>query len=98
MSAKEMRATRRKVQMDAKMKAMIREVCVYVTFLLLLILVVNTNQDDRTFYQNADLANRFTSNITKVTLISLPTIITTYTFITQLTSQQIPKHTDANLW
>ena len=67
MPAKELTQTRRKVRMDRKMKGMIREVCSYVTFLLLLILVINTNQDgSRAYYQNADLAGMFTSDMDEV--------------------------------
>ncbi len=48
------------------MKDMIREVCIYTTFLLLLILVINTNQDRNAYLQNADLTMTFTSNLKKV--------------------------------
>ena len=54
------------MKMNNRMKDMIREVCIYTMFLLLLILVINTNQDRNAYLQNADLAKAYTSNMNKV--------------------------------
>ncbi len=54
------------MEMNRKMKVMIREICFYVLFLFLLLFVVNTNQDGNTYYQNADLVNTYTSDMDQV--------------------------------
>ena len=54
------------MRLNNKLKAMIQEVCYYATFLLLLVLVINTNQDSNAYLQNADLTKIYTSNMSKV--------------------------------
>ncbi len=66
LSTEEMDEARHKLEINSKMKAMIREVCYYLGFLLLLILVINTNQDANTFYQNVDLVNTYASSMDEV--------------------------------
>ncbi len=66
LSAQEIKASKRKMKLNNRMKDMIREVCIYTTFLLLLILVINPNQDRNAYLQNADLTKTYTSNMSKV--------------------------------
>ncbi len=66
LSAQEIKASKRNMKMNNRMKDMIREMCIYTIFLLLIILVINTNQDRNAYLQNADLTNTYTSNMNKV--------------------------------
>ena len=51
---------RRKADIDAKMKAMIREILFYVGFLLLLLIVVNGQQNNNSYLQNKNLVSILT--------------------------------------
>ena len=49
--------------MDTKMKSMIREVVFYVFLLMLLLIVINGQQDTKSFQQNTNIAAMFTSGL-----------------------------------
>lgn len=56
MTRDEVFATRRRAELDDKMKSMIREVLFYVGFLVLLLIVANGQQDNLSYQQNQNLA------------------------------------------
>ena len=50
----------RKLDIDGRMKAMIREVLFYCAFLVLLLIVVNRQQDGNSYLQNNNLIQELT--------------------------------------
>jgi len=58
--------------LDAKMRAMMKEIVFYGFFIFLLVFVVDGNQDENVFWQNQDLRNNFDfklSSVSKLTTI-----------------------------
>ena len=60
MSEDEKQEARRRAEVDAKMKAMIREILFYLGFLMLLLIVVNGQQDTNSYRQNYNIINVLT--------------------------------------
>ena len=59
MTADEMAEAKHKVDMDDKMKAMIREILFYALLLFLLLIVINGQQDTNSYRQNANIIRTF---------------------------------------
>jgi len=59
MTVDEITEAKRKAEMDAKMRTMIREILFYVVLLFLLLVVINGQQDSNAFLQNHSIASLF---------------------------------------
>ena len=60
LTSDEINAARFKIEIDNKMKDMIREILFYGLFLFLLLVVVDGQQDNNSFQQNQNIAYMFT--------------------------------------
>ena len=62
----EMEELRKRLSLDSKMRAMMKQVLGYMVFLILLIILSRSNQDPNVFYQNNDLYKTFGDKVIEV--------------------------------
>jgi len=60
-----MAEAKHKAEMDAKMKAMMREIVFYVLLLFLLLVVINGQQDTDSYRQNSSIISLFNKKLNK---------------------------------
>ena len=65
MTVDEMNESKRKADMDDKMKSMIREILFYALLLFLLLIVINGQQDSNSFRQNSSVSALFNKYLKK---------------------------------
>ena len=65
MTVDEMAEAKHKAEMDAKMKAMMREIVFYVLLLFLLLVVINGQQDTDSYRQNSSIISLFNKKLNK---------------------------------
>ena len=65
----EIDAAKKRQELDAKSRSLVREVAWQIIFLAILLWVIVGNQDHNVFYQNTNLKDMFFSDIGRVSII-----------------------------